>query len=143
VWRGNAAEAEQEFQVLLGVATMALKRACHDYSRLHRDAAEAATQLFAAVSGLIGQLLDLLIIINAAAAIGTATVETVVGPIAGYAVAAYYAWQAYELYKRIASFYGAAEITLRGIAGMIGAVQSGQELVKLPTLKPYRHPAVS
>lgn len=142
VWRGHAAEAEQEFQLALGRAAMALQPACREYSRLYREAAEAAKHLFVTVSGLIGQLLDLLIIVNVSAAIGTATIETVVGPIAGYAIAAYYTWQAYEVYKKVSSVYQTAEITIRGIAGAIGAVQAGQDLVRLPTLEPYRHPAV-
>jgi hypothetical protein len=142
VWRGNAAEAEQEFQLALGTAAMALEAVCDRYGRLYREAAEAAKLLFSSVGGLVGQLLDALIIINAAAAIGTATIETVVGPIAGYGVAAYYIWQAYDLYKRISTVYQTAEVTIKGIAGAIAAVEAGQEIATLPILEPYRHPAV-
>jgi hypothetical protein len=143
VWRGNAAEAEQEFQLALGSAAMALDAVCGRYARLYQEAADAAKVLFSSVGGLIGQFLDALIIINAAAVVGTATIETVVGPIAGYGVAAYYIWQAYDLYKRISTTYQTAEITIKGIAGSIAAVQAGQEIAKLPTLEPYRHPAVT
>jgi uncharacterized protein YukE len=90
VWRGNAAEAEQDFQLALGGAAMELQTACTQYAQLYMQAAEAVKSLFDVVSGLISDLLDVLIIINAAAAIGTASIETVVGPIAGYGVAAYY-----------------------------------------------------
>jgi hypothetical protein len=143
VWTGNAAEAEQEFQISLGSAAMKIQPACYEYARLYREAAEAAKQLFTTVTGLLGQLIDILIIINAAAAVGTATIETGVGPVVGYGVAAYYAWQAYELYKEISSFYQIAEMTVKGIAGSVAGVQAGMDLAKLPTVKPYHHPSNS
>ncbi|GGQ87374.1 hypothetical protein [Couchioplanes azureus] len=141
VWRGKAAEAEQEFQVALGAAAMNLQSACRQYNDLYMQAAEAVKKLFDVVSGLISDLLDVLIIINASAAIGTATIETVVGPIAGYGVAAYYTWQAYDLYKEISKFYGNAEDLLKLIGGSITGIKATLAVKDLPTVQPYRHPA--
>ncbi len=140
VWRGNAAEAEQEYQLTLGSAAQALHPVCDQYADLYTRAAEAAKQLYSVVTGLISKLIDVLIVINAAAAIGTATLETGVGPVLGYSVAAYYAWQAYDLYNEISTFYGNAEATFKGIAGSITLVKAGMEVAALPDLKPYQHP---
>ncbi|MGW3891460.1 hypothetical protein ACWD69_22470 [Micromonospora chokoriensis] len=68
------------------------------YAELYTKAAEAAKHLFDVVSGLITKLIDVLIVVNLASAVGTATIETGIGPVVGYGVAAYYAWQAYDLY---------------------------------------------
>jgi hypothetical protein len=42
VWRGKAAEGEQEFQLALGAATMVLHPVCDQYADLYTKAAEAA-----------------------------------------------------------------------------------------------------
>lgn len=142
VWRGNAAEAEQEFQLALGNAALALNTACGQYNQLYDQAAEATKKLFDVVSGLISDLIDLLLIINVAAAAGTALIETGVGAVAGYGVAAYYTWQAYDLYKEISTFYGNAEDLIKAIGGSISSVKATLDVRDLPSVQPYHHPAV-
>jgi len=139
VWRGNAAEAEQEYQIRLGAATRALHPVCRQYADLYTQAAEAAKHLYSVVTGLISKLIDVLVVINLASAAGTATIETGVGAVAGYSIAAYYAWQAYDLYNEISTFYGNAEATFRAIAGSIELVKAGMTVAALPDLQPYRH----
>lgn len=124
VWRGNAADREQEYQVELGSAAAGLQAACAEYGRLYLQAAEATKSLFDVAGDLIGNLLDLLIIINAAAAVGTALVETGLGAIAGYGIAAYYAVQAYELYQKIARFFGMADDMIKAIGATIDSVRA-------------------
>ncbi|MFC4997451.1 type VII secretion target [Dactylosporangium cerinum] len=141
-WRGHAAEAEQEFQLALGGAATALGPACAEYARLYPLAVDACRQLYEATGSLIGQLIDTLIIVNVAGVIGTTTIETGIGAIAGYTVAAYYTWQAYKLYQEISRLYGAAEITFRLLAAQIEAVQAGAEVTRLPSIEAYHHPAV-
>jgi uncharacterized protein YukE len=141
VWRGNAAEAEQEFHLALGAAAMELKSACTQYCDLYTQAADATKKLADVVAGLISDLLDVLIIINVAAAAGTALIETGIGAIAGYGVAAYYTWQAYELYNEISKFYGDAEALIKAIGGTITSVKAQLAVKDLPTVQPYHHPA--
>jgi hypothetical protein len=141
-WRGNAAEAEQDFQLTLGGAATALGPACDEYARLYPKAVDACQQLYEATAGLIGQLVDTLIIVNVAGVVGTATIETGIGAVTGYAAAAYYTWQAYRLYQEISRLYGAAEITIRLLAAQIEAVQAGAAVTHLPSVEPYRHPGV-
>ncbi|MFD6712347.1 hypothetical protein AMK25_22375 [Micromonospora sp. TSRI0369] len=142
VWRGNAAEGEQEYQLSLGSAARALRPVCDQYADLYSRAAEAAKQLHNVVTGLITKLIDVLIMVNASAAVGTATIETGVGPVLGYSVAAWYVWQAYDLYNEISTFFGNAEATFKLIAGSIEMVKAGMEVAKLPDLKPYQHPGL-
>lgn len=141
-WRGNAAEAEQEFQLALGGAATALGPACDEYARLYPKAVDACQQLYEATGGLVEQLIDTLIIVNVAGVVGTATIETGIGAVTGYAAAAYYTWQAYKLYQEISRLYGAAETAIRLLAAQIEAVQAGAEVTRLPSVEPYRHPAV-
>jgi uncharacterized protein YukE len=141
VWRGRAAEAEQEFQLALGLAAAGLDDACAQYRQLYLQAAEAVKKLVDVTAGLITDLLDMLIIINGAAAAGTLLIETGVGAFAGYTVAAYYAWQAYDLYQHIADVYGNCEDMMKLIAGSIGAVKASLDVEDLPMVAPYHHPA--
>ncbi|MGX6606225.1 hypothetical protein ACWKSP_29490 [Micromonosporaceae bacterium Da 78-11] len=141
VWRGNAAEAEQEFQLALGAAAMDLEVACRQFDKLYHDAAEATKKLFDVVSGMMTDLIDILIIINGAMAAGTALIETGIGPLAGYGIAAYYSWQAYDLYQHISDFFGNAEDVLNAIGGTIGSIDAKLAIRDLPAVQPYRHPA--
>lgn len=141
VWRGKAAEAEQEFHLALGLAAAGLDDACAQYHKLYMQAAEAVKSLVDVTAGMISDLLDLLIIINVSAAAGTALIETGIGAVAGYGVAAYYTWQAYDLYKDISKFYGNCEDLLKVIAGTINTVQADLAVKDLPAVQPYQHPA--
>ncbi|WP_067509280.1 hypothetical protein [Actinoplanes sp. TFC3] len=141
IWRGKAAEAEQEFQLALGLAAAGLNDACAQYNKLYLQAAEAVKSLVDVTAGMITDLLDLLIIINAASAAGTALIETGLGAVAGYSVAAYYTWQAYDLYKVISEFYGNCEDLLKVISGTINTIQADLAVKDLPAVQPYKHPA--
>ena len=141
VWRGNAAEGEQEYQLALGNAAIGLRGACGQYYDLYTKAAEATMNLFDVVSGLMSQLIDVLIIVNAAGAVGTASIETGIGPVLGYSVAAFYAFQAYELYEEISKFFGTADAVINALAGAVESVEVRLAVDDLPDMKPYRHPA--
>jgi hypothetical protein len=141
VWRGNAAEGEQEYQLRLGNAAMGLRTAAHQYYDLYMKASEATKNLFDVVSGLMAQLIDVLIIVNAAGAVGTATIETGIGPVLGYSVAAFYAYQAYKLYEEISTFFGTADAAIKALAGAVGSVEVRLAVDDLPDMQPYEHPA--
>ncbi|MEO3748960.1 hypothetical protein [Plantactinospora sp. B5E13] len=142
VWRGNAAEAEQEFQLVLGGAAMTAHGVLDRYADLYAQVSEAAKNLFAALTNLLGKLLDALIMVCVAGAVGTATIKTGIGAVAGYGAAAYYAWQAYDLYKEISTVYGNAEVTFKSLGALISAVDARLGLGSLPQVKPYHHPAL-
>lgn len=124
VWGGNAADRVQEYQLALGAAATDLQGVCTRYHELYLKAADATKNLFEVVSGMLGRLIDVLVVINAAGAIGTATIETGVGPMVGYGVALFYAWQAYKLYEEISNLFGTADAIINALAGAVGSVQA-------------------
>ena len=67
---------------------------------------------------------NVLVVINAAGAIGTATIETGAGPMVGYGVALFYAWQAYKLYEEISNLFGNADDIINALAGAVGSIQA-------------------
>ncbi len=143
VWRGNAAEAEQEFQLALGNAVMDLGPIANEYFRLYMDAAQSVQELHAVATDLISTLIDKLIMVSISAAAGTATIETVIGPVVGYSVAAYYGWQAFELYNKISAYYSKTQLAINGIAAAIHTVQAGAGRGgATPALTPYQHPSI-
>jgi hypothetical protein len=138
VWVGSAADAEREFQTRLGTSAQGLREACASFSQLYGQAADAAADLRDVAGDLISDLLDLLIMVNLAAAVGTALVETGFGAIAGYGIAAYYAGEAYKVYQEIARYYGAAEDLFEGLSATIGSIHAEVDVPDLDALQPYQ-----
>lgn len=141
VWRGSAADAEREFQTSLGTATEQLNGACQEFSQLYGEAADAAANLRDVAGDLITDLLDALIMVNLASAAGTALIETGLGAIAGYGIAAYYATQAYELYQEIARVYSVAGDSIEAVSAAIGSVHAEVDVPDLDAVQPYRYAA--
>jgi hypothetical protein len=141
VWEGNAADAERDFQVTLGDATVSFRDACATFAGLYGQAADAASSLRDVAGDLITGLLDALIMVNLASAVGTALIETGVGALAGYGVAAYYTAQAYQLYQQIARCYSTAEDLFEAMGAAIGSVRADLDVPDLPTIGPYRYAA--
>jgi hypothetical protein len=141
VWQGSAAEAEREFQVSLGTATEKLNDACQEFSRLYGRAADAAANLRDVAGDLISDLLDALIMVNLASVAGTALVETGIGAIAGYGIAAYYATQAYQLYQEISRCYSIAQDSIEALSAAIGSVHAEVDVPDLDAVQPYRYAA--
>jgi uncharacterized protein YukE len=141
VWQGSAGEAERRFQTSLGGATTGLNDACQEFSQLYGEAADAAANLRDVAGDLIGDLLDALIMVNLASAVGTALVETGIGAIAGYGIAAYYATQAYQLYQEIARCYGAAQDTIEALSATIGSIHADIDVPDLDAVQAYRYSA--
>ncbi len=140
-WRGQAADGFEEFQYRLARSASEVERVCGEYAKLYAQAAEAIKMLTDGVAGLLMRLIDALIIVSGAIGAGTATIETVVGPIAGYSAAAYYAWQAAGLYKEISFVYGTAEDSIKLIKGSIDGVITRVGTGLMPDIRSYHHPA--
>lgn len=141
VWRGSAGDAEREFQTALGVATEGLRDACQGFARLYGEAADAAANLRDVAGDLIADLLDTLILVNLASAAGTALVETGLGAVAGYGIAAYYAAEAYQIYQEIARLYGVAQDTVEALGAAIGSIHAAVDVPDLTAVPAYRYPA--
>jgi hypothetical protein len=141
VWQGSAGDAERRFQTSLGTATEELDGACQEFARLYGEAADAAANLRDVAGDLISDLLDALIMVNLASAVGTALVETGIGAVAGYGIAAYYATQAYQLYQEIARCYSIAGDTVEALSAAIGSVHADVDMPDLGAVQPYRYAA--
>jgi hypothetical protein len=141
VWRGDAADAERNFQVTLGGATTSFRDACASCATLYGRAADAVSKLRDVTGDLIAGLLDALIMVNLASAAGTALIETGVGALAGYGLAAYYAERAYHLYQQIARCYSATEDLFEALGATIGSVRADLDVPDLPAVSPYRYTA--
>jgi hypothetical protein len=141
VWQGSAGDAEREFQTSLGTATEQVNDACQEFSRLYGEAADAAANLRDVAGDLISDLLDALIMVNLASAVGTALVETGIGAIAGYGIAAYYATQAYQLYQEIARCYSIAGDAVEALSAAIGTIHADVDVPGLTAVQPYRYAA--
>jgi hypothetical protein len=139
VWQGSAADAERQFQTRLGGEAQKLDDACRTLSRLYGEAADAAANLRDVAGDLIAALLDTLIMVGLASAAGSALVETGLGAIAGYGIAAYYATQAYELYQEIARLYSVAEDIVEALCAAIGSVRADIDVPDLAAVPAYRY----
>ncbi|GLY93923.1 hypothetical protein [Actinoplanes sp. NBRC 103695] len=142
VWTGQAAEACQEYLVTLAKAIRDVQDTMTQYQKQYAEASKAARDLFEAASGPVGLLLDKLLYISIALAGGTATIPTVIGPVLGYGAAAYFAYEAIEIYNRISSVYGNAKSAFYGISGVIGALEAGADLSKA-VKQGFDHPAAN
>lgn len=133
VWRGNAAEGCQELMVAVAKAVDGFRATCDVLSENYVKASEAAKQLYEALSGVAGEIVDKALLALAAAAIGTATIETVVGAVAGYAAAAYYAWQVLDLIDKAVTIYGRAKAAVAGVTAVINTVEANDiEAITVP-----------
>jgi uncharacterized protein YukE len=141
VWQGAAADAERAFQTSLGTATEQLNDACQEFSHLYGEAADAAADLRDVAGDLITDLIDALIMVNLASVAGTALVETGLGAIAGYGIAAYYATQAYQLYQEIARCYSIAGDTIEAVGAAVGTIHADVDVPDLNAVQPYRYAA--
>ncbi|WP_328468781.1 hypothetical protein OHA21_00030 [Actinoplanes sp. NBC_00393] len=140
VWRGNAAENFQEYDLRLAAAARSVQELGRNFKELYDQAADAVKSLYDVVSGLIVKMFDALLIVSIGLAGGTAMVATFAGAVVGYSVALSYAIYAIDLYNEIATVYGNAEAMIKAIGGSITALKSSAELMELPNLEPYRRP---
>lgn len=125
-WRGNAADGLRSFLAVFAAALNDLSDECSFYSARCREAAYAAQDFFAAVSKPVGDLLDAVIYAAIAAALGTATIETVIGGVIGYAVAAYWIARAIEIWYIVQGAYDAFQAWVSLSAGVLDTYHSNQ-----------------
>lgn len=141
VWRGNAADGCRDYLLRLGQAITAQKEVYGSVGAEYRHAAELAYQQFDLAGALLGALLDKLIEIGIAIAAGTATIETVIGGVVGYGVAAYLIKQAYDLWTQFNKLYGNLDTIIKAINFGLTAVNgsNGVKICALPLpASPYR-----
>ncbi|MEE6258725.1 hypothetical protein [Plantactinospora sonchi] len=115
VWRGNAADGCRDYLLRLGQAISAQEGVYRSVGAEYQHAAKLAYQEFELAGAVLGMLLDKLIEIGIAIAAGTATIETVVGGVIGYGVAAYLIKQAYDLWTEFNKIFANLDTIIKSI----------------------------
>jgi hypothetical protein len=135
VWRGNAASALQVVLVLYAEAFDRLAAELMYYRQAFWETGEAARLFFEGLSPLLEMFLDSLIIAAIAAELGAATFETVVGAIAGGAVAVFYLHKAYQVYQTAVDELGKFQSKINLLAAGQAAFRAHQTW-RMPRLVP-------
>ena len=141
-WDGNAGDAAFNYFTTLASATSGQQTGLYAAAQGYHDAARGAWQLSHQLGNVLQAIVDEAILMGIAAAAGTATVETGVGAVVGYGIAAYQAVQIVKLVNKasqIINTAGAAILAAFG-GGMDFAGQGGDlSAVPLPAA-PYAPP---
>jgi hypothetical protein len=133
IWTGRAADQFVAILRVLGYRMEYLADTCGDLAKAYPDAVQAAKDLHEGLSGIVGMIIDWLIAAGIAAAAGTALIETVVGAVAGYALAGYCVWQIVQLIDKATTIYGTAKTAVQAVIGVVSAIEaSGIEDITLP-----------
>jgi hypothetical protein len=144
-WEGNANDAAHAYfsDLASKVSTMrfALDAAAQNYS----DAARGAWLFANRIKDLLEAVIDSAVIAAACTAVGTALIETGVGPVVGYGLAALEVVRIIELLHRAGLVIETAGLVIEGFAGgILNQTAQGGSLAKYPLPEAaYDHPAVA
>lgn len=143
-WDGHAADTAHLYFQGLAEATAAQRPLLHDIRDEYYAATTAVWDYARGVGGLIGTMCDAAIIAGIAAAAGTATFETGIGPVIGYGVAAWQTGRIIDAAMDILTAYNVAYSVIDIAKGNImSRINSpGDDLASYPLPDhPYDHPA--
>jgi uncharacterized protein YukE len=140
VWRGNAAENFQEYELKLAGGARSLQEAGEKLGDLYEEAAAAVKNIYDVAAGIMMKLLDTLLIVSIGLAGGAAMFYTFAGAVVGFSVALSYSVYAWQLYNQIASIFGNGEAILKTIAATIDTADASSQVINIDRLEPYRHP---
>jgi hypothetical protein len=139
-WTGDAGEAARESLLRLGLLISARKDQYKFVAAEYRKMANLSWDLFDALGIVLGELLDKMAEIAIAVAAGTATIETVIGGVIGYGVAAYLvkeavgiAMECSKLLTKIDNIVKVGKVTFGAFSSVSGP---GPSLLPLPA--PYQ-----
>ncbi|MGX6606541.1 hypothetical protein ACWKSP_31125 [Micromonosporaceae bacterium Da 78-11] len=132
-WDGNAGDAAYNYFTELASATSGQQSAMYEAARGYHEAARGAWQLSEQLGNVLQAIVDEAIIMGIAAAAGTATIETGVGAVLGYSMAAYQAVQIVKLVNRASKIINTAGTVIAAAfgGGMAFAGQGG-DLTDVP-----------
>lgn len=141
-WDGNAADSAYNYFTALAAATSRQQDALNAAAEGYHDAARGAWQLSEQLGNLLQAIADKALIVGIASTVGTATFETGVGPVIGYAVAAWQAYELIELVNKASLIINTAGTVIMGaFGGTVAFAGQGGDLsaVPVPTV-PYAPP---
>ncbi|MEV4536251.1 hypothetical protein AB0J82_20900 [Asanoa sp. NPDC049518] len=143
VWTGNAGAAAYRFFTDANNAVFTLREPLGNLSHAYSVMAGAVWSMGEALSGVIKALLDAAIIAGVAAAAGTVSAYTVVGPVVGYAVAAGEIANMLRLWGKATALYQGMYAAVLAFQGQIVGELTDLDQMKIPELGGrYTHPAI-
>ncbi|MEU4563629.1 hypothetical protein AB0F72_35070 [Actinoplanes sp. NPDC023936] len=140
VWRGNAAENFQDYDLRLANAARSVDELGAAFNKLYQQSAECAKNFYDVISGFLTKMFDALLMVSIGLAGGTAMIATLAGSVIGYSVALSYGIYAIQLYQQISNAYTNAENLMKAIAGSAAALKDSSDLTTMREIQPYRHP---
>ncbi|WP_203702525.1 hypothetical protein [Asanoa iriomotensis] len=143
VWAGNAGEGAYRFFTDANDAVFTLRDPLGSLSESYSVMAGAVWSMGEALGGVIKALLDSAIIAGIAAAAGTATAYTGVGPVVGYALAAGEVANMLRLWGKATALYQGMYAAVLFFQGSVIAELVNLDQLKIPDLGGrYTHPAI-
>jgi len=143
-WDGKAADAAYAYFTPLAAAISSQQLALYKLSDAYIKAAEGTYRQAEVYSGLMKDAYDAALVAAIAASAGTAAIETGVGAVAGYAVAAYEVYKILQLLDKAKKIEATAISIMNEVVGLIqGASADAGEFTKYPLPGgAYNHPGV-
>jgi hypothetical protein len=135
-WNGNAGDAAYTYFSTLAAAVSGQQAALDAAARGYHEAARGAWQLSNQLGNVLQAVVDEAILMGIAAAVGTATIETGVGAVVGYGMAAYQGVQILKLVNKASQIINTAGVVIMAAfgGGMAIAGQGGDlSAVPLPS----------
>jgi hypothetical protein len=141
-WGGNAGDAAFRYFADLSAAISSQQFALNALADSYETAAEGTYRIGETVSGLMKDIMDAAMVGAVAAAAGTATIETGVGFVTGWGIAAYEASRIAEMADKARKLIATASVIIGTAVGEIqAAAASTGTLSRYPLPgSGYRHP---
>lgn len=141
-WDGNASEAAYAYFTELSGTISSQQLSLNALADSYEKAAEGTYRIGETVSGIMKDIMDAAAIGAVAASAGTATIETGVGFVTGWGIAAYEAYKIAELADNARKLIATASAVIGTVVGEIQAASASTgTLAKHPLPgSGYRHP---
>lgn len=143
-WQGAAGTEAVNYFYRVDLAVGSQAEVLRGLSKTYLGISFAINLATQQLKGLLGALVDKLIIAAVSAAVGTATVETGVGAVIGYGVAIWQIMEALELWNKAVTLIQTASYVITGaVPAVIALTDSLNTSPKTPLPQvPYQHPAL-
>lgn len=141
-WHGNAAEGAYTYFSSLAAAVSAQQAALSAAADGYHEAARGAWQLSNQLGNVLQAVVDKAVIVGVSGAVGTVTMETGVGALVGYGVAAWQALELLELINKASLIINTAgTVILAAFGGGMTIAGQGGDLSAVPLpAAPYAPP---
>jgi len=141
-WNGNAGDAAYQYFAGLSAAISAQQMALNQLAASYEKAAEGTYRIADMVANLMKDIFDAALVGVVAASAGTATIETGVGFVTGWGIAAYEAFKIAEAADKAKKLIATASTLISTVVGEIQAASASTGTLTQHPLPggAYRHP---